>query len=110
MKDEKIKEIVYMAVQATKSENSGLIADIRKSIAILETHHLEVKDTLERIEEQTKKTNGRVSRLENWRSYITGGLAVVGIVIALVIYIFNSSMQTVQAELKRNEISIEKLK
>ncbi len=34
-------------------------------------------EVLERIEAQTTKTNGRVSRLENWKSYINGSTAIV---------------------------------
>lgn len=36
-----------------------------------------LKTTTEAILEQTKKTNGRVSKLENWRSYILGALAAL---------------------------------
>lgn len=39
---------------------------------------------------QTTRTNGRVSKLENWRWFITGGLGIVTfIVIPMVVYIFN---------------------
>jgi len=31
--------------------------------------------------EQTKKTNGRVSKLEVWRGFITGGMAIISILI-----------------------------
>lgn len=37
----------------------------------------EIRDTLQRIEAQTMKTNGRVSKLEIWRGFITGGLAIL---------------------------------
>tara|TARA_B110000467_G_scaffold66356_1_gene60512 strand:+ start:3251 stop:3475 length:225 start_codon:yes stop_codon:yes gene_type:complete len=33
--------------------------------------------------EQVKKTNGRVGRLEDWKSQLTGGLKVVLLVIGL---------------------------
>jgi hypothetical protein len=36
---------------------------------------------LQRIEEQTKKTNGSVASLKIWRAYLTGATAVVLLVI-----------------------------
>lgn len=39
--------------------------------------------TLARIEEQTKATNGRVSSLELWRSYVLGAAAVVLLFVGL---------------------------
>lgn len=41
----------------------------------------EIKETLGRIEAQTTKTNGRVSSLERWQSYVIGFCACVTIVI-----------------------------
>jgi hypothetical protein len=38
-------------------------------------------ETLKRIEAQTVKTNGRVSALEKWRSYILGGLAIISMIV-----------------------------
>lgn len=37
----------------------------------------DVKATLSRIEEQTTKTNGRVSTLEKWQSYVIGFCAAI---------------------------------
>ena len=34
-------------------------------------------EVLNRIEVQTTKTNGRVGKLENWRSYNTGAIVVI---------------------------------
>ena len=42
----------------------------------------EIKDTLERVEAQVIKTNGRVSNLELWREGLMGKLTVIGIVLS----------------------------
>lgn len=47
----------------------------------LDTHFSDIKETLARIEEQTIKTNGRVSKLENWRSYTAGAVAIICLVV-----------------------------
>lgn len=66
----------------------------------LDTHFREVKDILSEIKTQTMKTNGRVGRLENWRSFITGGLAIVTlIVLPLIVYIFTSQVNAVTSKL-----------
>ena len=41
----------------------------------------EIKTQLNRIEAQTMKTNGSVSSLKVWRGYVTGGLAILTIVV-----------------------------
>ncbi len=56
----------------------------------LDTHFQEVKDQLIEIKFQVMKTNGRVTKLENWRWMIVGGGAVImATVIPLIIYIWN---------------------
>lgn len=42
---------------------------------------LDIKNVLESVETQTKKTNGRVNALENWRWFIGGIGAVVTILL-----------------------------
>jgi len=44
-----------------------------------------VKETLERIEKQVVRTNGRVTSLESWRNRIAGALAVIGAVIGYIV-------------------------
>lgn len=43
-----------------------------------EINHGELIRTLNRIEQQVLKTNGRVTSLEKWRYIITGGMIVIG--------------------------------
>lgn len=44
----------------------------------------EITQTLERIENQTTKTNGQVASLKMWRAYMTGALAIVSFFVAMV--------------------------
>lgn len=41
----------------------------------------DVRNSLQRIEVQTTTTNGRVSKLENWKHFITGGMTVITLII-----------------------------
>lgn len=41
----------------------------------------DLHEPLVRIEVQTMKTNGRVNALENWRQWLTGGMAVLSLFI-----------------------------
>jgi hypothetical protein len=59
-----------------------------KDVTVEQTQ--ELMRVLRRIEDQTTKTNGRVSLLENWRSYITGAVAIfILIVLPMLIWQFN---------------------
>ena len=61
----------------------------------LDSHFGDVKESLDRIEAQVVKTNGRVSKLEIWRGYIAGALAIISfVVIPLVVYSFNVAVDT----------------
>ena len=66
--------------------------------------------TLDRIEIQANKTNGRVNKLEKWQSAIMGGMGVIIVIVfPLLVYVWNSS--TVKAEqltkiLKDHDISV----
>jgi len=49
----------------------------------------EIQEDIKEIKTQTQKTNGRVSSLEVWRGFITGGVAILAVlVIPLLISIF----------------------
>jgi hypothetical protein len=49
-----------------------------------------INKTMNEVLEQTKKTNGRVSNLENWRAYILGAVAVLtALVLPIVFMVVN---------------------
>jgi len=50
----------------------------------------EIRCDLKEIKEQTKRTNGRVNKLEVWRGIITGGLIVIS---AVVVPLFLESLK-----------------
>ena len=51
--------------------------DLRSRIVRIET-------IVERVEDQVTKLNNRTSNLENWRSWIIGSMAGLGLVITLI--------------------------
>ena len=52
--------------------------DIKSRVVRIET-------IVERVESQLSKLNGRTSSLESWRSWMTGGMALLLIVITIAI-------------------------
>lgn len=48
--------------------------EMKRDIKTLIGNQLEIK-------EQVKKTNGRVARLEIWRSFVLGGLSVIAMLL-----------------------------
>lgn len=104
MEDQSQKPItneMFYVVQKSVADN---ISSLREHAD--ENYNL-LKEILLRVEEQTKKTNGRVSKLEEWRSWVIGGLAcgsiILGVIIGLVCYIWITQVKSIEA--KENEIA-----
>jgi len=51
----------------------------------LKSRIVRIETIVERVESQLGKLNGRTSSLESWRSWMTGGMALLAIVITIAI-------------------------
>lgn len=92
--------LLIRAVQAGKKETSGLVTDMKISLkeiddrvhanfnqlTLLESRVSDVITLSEKMLEEDKKRNGRIDKLEKWRSWITGGMAMFMLFVPLIIY------------------------
>lgn len=60
--------------------------DKKYSDGLLDEMFKVIDEKLDKIIEQTTKTNGRVTVLESWRGVITGGLTVITVVVIPVVF------------------------
>ena len=73
-----------MLIESNSETNLLQHEALRKSIA---DFHETTNATLQTILAQTTKTNGRVTRLESWRSYILGGMALLTFLIPISMWV-----------------------
>lgn len=118
---EKLKDHQTQQVSASNSTLLSMIQDLSKEVKentgiTLETR-AEIKyisDKVKSIEEQTKKTNGRVTHLESKQGVQSGIIKaiifVVPILITLISYIFNSSINQLKEYGQENRKYINELK
>lgn len=83
------------------------MSDIAYSNRELDEKLSGIHEKLDLIFNQTSKTNERVSRLEAWRNYIAGGLAVISVIGLPIIGIEYYQLQTVSAQTISNQTMIE---
>lgn len=84
---ERLEGLLVKAVQAGKQETSGLVGELRTDIAVIKEHNKNQNVTLQRIENQTIKTNGRVGKLESHRSYLWGAYTVLTLIGGIIVWL-----------------------
>lgn len=67
------------------------MAEIPFSNRELNEKFTDIRETLAQILEQTKRTNGRISKLENWRAYVIGALSILTVLVLPIIFAVLSS-------------------
>ena len=76
----------------------------------IDSHFQEIKETLSRIESQTTKTNGRVTRLESWKNTSIGWTGGVGaclfIIIGLSVFIFKSEINNLSLQEEKTQTAL----
>lgn len=75
--------------------NEVIIERLEGMKALIAQEFAGVKETIDGIHEQTKRTNGRVTSLEVWRGRIVGGIAVSNVVvIPILLWLIYKHMNT----------------
>lgn len=102
-----IKETALAVSQSTKRENSGLVGDMQKKLDSIYTKReqdLMFNSIHEKLDEVLKgiETNGKTTiSLQLWRSWMAGGMGIIVLLVfPLLIYIFSSKVNDVEAKIK----------
>lgn len=66
----------------------------------------EVKEIAVATHNQTLKTNGRVNKLEGWRSWLAGVIAVLGVSAGLIVYIYTQDKNQFSQSLSNVELMV----
>lgn len=118
---DEIVEAVKHGIVSSKQTESALIRDIQVTLNRIEDSQLHLKDEIQDIKKYQEAQNGRVFKLAevvdeqekeivklgNWRSWTTGiataSVLLIGTIIGLSIYIFQSSISGVKEDVNRLE-------
>lgn len=93
---EQVEKIVQHAVKSVTHTTAPETREILRSLHSEFLHLIEdqnkvlaeIKEDGKETKAQAKLTNGRVGALENWRWFISGGLAIITIIILPLLFIF----------------------
>jgi hypothetical protein len=76
---------LYLLLQKTNETN---LLQHQAILSSLENFHTNTNDTLAKLLTQTTRTNGRVTKLENWRSGIVACIALISFLIPITLGYF----------------------
>lgn len=65
---------------------------VHQSMEYLKGEHVTIHTMLKDILEQTKRTNGRVSALENWKAFVLGALAIITTLLLPIVFMIISEV------------------
>ena len=82
---------LYMLIDKNNETNQLQHDALMQSI---KNFHDKTEGTLSTILIQTTKTNGRVTKLENWKQYIAGGIALFCVIGLPMLWILISDIRT----------------
>lgn len=67
--------------------------------------HFDKEGMVSKIESHVEKTNGRVRKLETWRSFLLGGWAVISILFPILFVFFMSNFRYEVREIISNQVT-----
>ena len=92
----------------SKREIDMQISALREHI---ESSHKVIDEKLDKILTQTMKTNGRVGKLETWRSFLIGAWAVISIaVLPAFVFIFQEQRNNLEKQLDEHHEQLNNLR
>ncbi len=89
-------------MEEQKQSNAVLAYEVKNLVRSFDDFKIDNKKDHKELIDHQKETNGRVKKQEEWKSYITGGMAVLSIiVIPILLYIVTtviSNFRVAQAQ------------
>ena len=97
------EEDLVKKIECDKNIKS-MLKELKPIPLILERVENLIKTT-NKIEEHVEKTNGRVRKLETWRSFLLGGWAVISLLFPIMFFYLMSNLKYEVKEIISNQVS-----
>lgn len=92
---ERISDFVFKGIVSARQTDSNFWSSVKSELAVFTEKMDEMRREMQYFANEKKVQNGRVRKLENWRSYILGGLSLVALLASFAFYIY-TYQQSVQ--------------